>query len=232
MRLPIEASSQDAETISALKPFTMTSAERLWVLLSASRYICDTGIPGDFVECGVWRGGSIMAMASALIDRGETNRQLWLFDTFTGMTDPTERDVEAGTGATAEDLMRSTPAADGNNIWCIASRSDVEANVLSTGYPEENLVFVEGDVVQTLSERVPDSIALLRLDTDWYESTRVGLETLYPRLMPGGICILDDYGHWQGAREAVDEYFAAPGNRPLMLPIDYSGRVFIKPGDR
>ena len=86
----------------------------------------------------------------------------------------------------------------------------------------------EGDVRDTLHERIPDRIALLRLDTDWYESTKLGLEVLYPRLAVGGVCILDDYGHWQGARAAVDEYFAAQGHRPFMHPIDYSGRVFIK----
>ena len=228
-RLPIEASSQDAEIIAALKPFTMTSAERLWVLLSATRYICDSGIRGDFVECGVWRGGSVMAMTHALLGKGFTDRRIWLYDTFTGMTDPTEKDVEAGTGITAEQLLRSTPTGDGNNVWCIAGRSDVETNVLSTGYPRDNLVFVEGDVVETLTQQAPEAIALLRLDTDWYESTRVSLETLYPKLVPGGICILDDYGHWKGARDAVDEYFASTRVRPLMLPIDYSGRIFIKP---
>jgi len=87
---------------------------------------------------------------------------------------------------------------------------------------------VEGDVAQTLTHTVPETIALLRLDTDWYESTRIGLEVLYPRLAVGGVCILDDYGHWQGARKAVDDYFEALGHRPYMHTIDYSGRVFIK----
>ena len=102
------------------------------------------------------------------------------------------------------------------------------ANVRTTGYPFDRFTFVEGDVAQTLRSQVPDRIALLRLDTDWYESTRVGLEVLYPRLSVGGVCILDDYGHWQGARQAVDEYFERLGHRPYMHPIDYSGRVFIK----
>ena len=230
-RLPIEASPDDARLISALKTFTMTSSERLWVLLSATRYICDQGITGAFVECGVWRGGSVMAMATALKGRGVTDRQIWLYDTFAGMTEPTEKDVEAVTGVTATQMLTSTPTGDGNNVWCIAGRADVETNVLSTGYPRDQFVFVEGDVAQTLHQQRPEKISLLRLDTDWYESTRVSLETLYPRLSPGGICILDDYGHWQGARDAVDEYFATSSRRPLMLPIDYSGRIFIKPED-
>lgn len=228
-RLPIEADAADAATIEKLRPFTMTSAERLWSLIAATRYVCDFQIPGDFVECGVWRGGSVMAMAGELAARQESSRHIWLYDTFAGMTSPTQRDIEAGTGIAAVDMLAATEVGDGNNVWCIADRSDVERNVFSSGLAPDRFVFVEGDVGRTLHESAPDQIALLRLDTDWYESTRTSLEVLYPRLVPGGVCILDDYGHWQGAREAVDEYFATSGSRPLMMPIDYSGRIFIKP---
>ena len=227
-RLPLEATPEDAATIAGLRPFTMTSAERLWALINATRYVCDTGVPGDFVECGVWRGGSVMAMAGELASRATRDRSIWLYDTFAGMTEPTERDIEAGTGTTAAQMLQTTDIGDGNNVWCVAGRSDVEQNVYSTNYPQDQFVFVEGDVTQTLSTQRPESIALLRLDTDWYESTRASLESLYPRLSPGGVCILDDYGHWQGARAAVDEYFKERGIRPFMLPIDYSGRLFIK----
>ena len=229
-RLPVEATAADAELIASLRPFTMTSAERLWSLIGAVRYVTDAGLPGDFVECGVWRGGSVMAMAKELNRLSVTDRQIWLYDTYAGMTAPTDFDVEAGTGVTATEMLSTTEIGDGNNVWCVAGRADVEANVRSTGYPFSNFHFIEGDVAQTLQTSVPEKIALLRLDTDWYESTRVGLEVLYPRLVPGGVCILDDYGHWQGARTAVDEYFAAQGHRPYMHPIDYSGRVFIKNG--
>lgn len=227
-RLPIEATDAEAALISSLRPFTMTSGERLWSLLNAVRYVTSEQLPGDFAECGVWRGGSVMAMARELQRLGVTDRRIWLYDTFAGMTDPTEADVEVGTGVTAADMLRSTEVGDGNNVWCVAGRADVEANVRSTGYPFDHFTFVEGDVSVTLHESAPEQIALLRLDTDWYESTRVGLEILYPRLVVGGVCILDDYGHWLGARRAVDEYFAAAGHRPYMHPIDYSGRVFVK----
>ncbi len=227
-RLPIEATAQDAALIASLKPYTMTSSERLWSLVNAVRYIVDEQIPGDFAECGVWRGGSVMAMALELARLDAADRRIWLYDTFSGMTQPTTADVEAGTGASAEDLMSTTDVGDGNNVWAHASRADVEANLATTGYPADKLLYVEGDVAVTLRESVPDTIALLRLDTDWYESTRLGLEVLYPRLVVGGVCILDDYGHWQGARTAVDEYFAVQGVRPFMHPIDYSGRLFVK----
>ena len=229
MRLPIEATVADAELISSLRPYTMTSGERLWSLLNAVRYVIDEGLPGDFAECGVWRGGSVMAMAKQLSALGVNDRRIWLYDTFAGMTAPTGADVEAGTGITAETMLADTAVGDGNNVWCVAGLSDVQANVRSTGYPFDQFTFVEGDVAVTLQQSVPESISLLRLDTDWYESTKLGLEILYPRLVVGGVCILDDYGHWEGARTAVDEYFATSGQRPFMHPIDYSGRVFIKP---
>ena len=228
-RLPGDATAADAAVIAALRPYSMTSAERLWTVLNAVRYVVAEGVPGDIVECGVWRGGSMMAAAGELLRQGDTSRRLWLYDTYAGMTDPTSADVETGTGVTAAQMLTSTPVGDGNNVWCLAGLADVEANMRSTGYPMDQVSFIEGDVALTLNATSPTRIALLRLDTDWYESTKVSLEVLYPRLTVGGVCILDDYGHWEGARKAVDEYFAARGPRPLMHPIDYSGRVFIKP---
>ena len=228
-RLPGDATTADASFIASLRPYSMTSAVRLWSLLNAVRYVVAEGIPGDIVECGVWRGGSMMAAARELLTLGVTDRRIWLYDTYAGMTAPTSADVEADTGVTAAEMLAATPMSDGNNVWCVAGRADVEANMRSTRYPFSQFEFVEGDVAQTLHASTPTSIALLRLDTDWYESTRVALEVLYPRLAVSGVCILDDYGHWQGARQAVDEYFDTHGPRPLMHPIDYSGRVFLKP---
>ena len=227
-QLPVEATQRDAELIASLKPFTMTSSERLWSLMNAVRHVVDNGVAGDFVECGVWRGGSVMAMALELSSLGATDRRIWLYDTFAGMTAPTGADIEAGSGVTAETMLEQTPIGDGDNVWCVAGRPDVESNIRSTGYPFEKFYFVEGDVAETLKSEFPQTISLLRLDTDWYESTRVELEVLYPRLSVGGVCIFDDYGHWQGARRAVDEYFEKLGHRPYMHPIDYSGRVLIK----
>ena len=228
IRLPVEATTADTELIASLRPFTMTSPERIWSLMNAVRYLQDQKVPGDFVECGVWRGGSVMAMAKTLLQLGEPNRDLWLYDTFEGMTPPSSKDVEAVTGRTAEKLLESTPVSDGDNVWCVADLTDVQRNIASTGYPYSQTNFIKGDVAQTLQDQFPREIALLRLDTDWYESTKVELEVLYPLLNVGGVCILDDYGHWQGARAAVDEYFNDLGHRPYMHPIDFSGRVFIK----
>jgi O-methyltransferase len=229
-RLPIEATARDRSIIEQVRPFTMTSSERIWSLLRAVDYLHANEIVGDFVECGVWRGGSVMAMALRLQQLGATDRKLWLYDTFQGMTPPTDRDVEAVGGVSADALLKNTAVGNGNNVWCVADLPDVQMNLAKTSYPEQLVNFVEGDVSQTLLEKSPDSISLLRLDTDWYDSTQKELEVLYPKLVPGGVCILDDYGHWLGARAAVDEYFSGQAVKPLMLPIDFSGRIFIKPG--
>ncbi len=118
--------------------------------------------------------------------------------------------------------------ADAESVWCIASLQEVRHNMQATGYPSGQIHYIEGRVEETIPAQIPDSIALLRLDTDWYESTRHELEHLYPRLVEGGVLVLDDYGHWQGARQAVDEYFAQAGHRPLLQRIDYSGRLAVK----
>lgn len=227
--LPIEATEGERSIIERVQPFTMTSDERIWSLLRAIRYIHDCSIEGAVVECGVWRGGSMMAAALQLLALESSNRDLWLYDTYTGMTQPTSEDKETTSGVSAKKLLEMTDIGDGNNVWCVADETDVRSNMMSTGYPTDRTRFIKGDVAQTLQEHAPSSIALLRLDTDWYASTKAELELLYSRLAPGGVCILDDYGHWQGARQAVDEYFASNPPRPLMVPIDFSGRIFTKP---
>lgn len=207
----------------------MTSYERIWALIRAIEYISRQPIKGDIVECGVWRGGSMMAAALKLRELQDSNRTLWLYDTYEGMTPPTAEDREAVSGRSALSLLETTAIGDGDNVWCVADESDVRANMQKTRYPEDRIRFIKGDVSETLTDNKPDAIALLRLDTDWYASTRSELEQLYDRLTPGGICILDDYGHWQGARQAVDEYFVEHPPRPLLIPIDFSGRIFTKP---
>jgi len=221
-------SSGDAEIWNEVKQFTMTSQMRVQALISAVRYVVDNDIPGDFVECGVWRVGSAMAIAKVLVDLGVQDRRIWLYDTFEGMTPPTVEDLETLTGNRAIDLLNSTQVDDGNNVWCVASITDVKSNLRETGYPPELLKFIKGDVGATLYQESPKSIALLRLDTDWYESTAIELEVLYPLLSQGGVCIIDDYGHWAGAKKAVVEYFAKNPPSPLLSRIDYTGRLLVK----
>ena len=208
---------------------TMTSLERMHALWSATRYIVDNRLPGDFVECGVWRGGSVMLMAATLLQLGDTSRRLWLYDTFGGMTAPTADDVQAMSGRAASEILGEHARTPDDPFWGIASREVVERNLRGTGYPFERFHLVEGDVMATLPSTAPEQVALLRLDTDWYTSTRHELEQLYPRLVRGGVLIIDDYGYWRGARKATDEFLATLHPRPLLQRIDYTGRICVKP---
>ena len=209
--------------------FTMTSRQRLWSLVNSIGYLHEHRIDGDLVECGVWRGGSMMAAAYELLRRSDL-RDLWLFDTFSGMSEPTPIDRRTGEEAESAHSRWRREQEGPVNQWCYASLEDVSANLRSTGYPVERMHFVKGRVEDTLrgERRLPEAIALLRLDTDWYESTLVELEVLYPRLVDRGVLIIDDYGEWQGARRAVDEYFERLGPRPLLHYIDRTGRIAIK----
>jgi O-methyltransferase len=225
--LPIDFGTQDAEIIARVKPYTYTTNERIVALTNAIRYLIQAKIPGDIVECGVWRGGSMMAAALALKETGHLDRNLYLFDTYEGMSKPTESDVNiAGESAAAkfETMAHSTNGSQ----WCLAALDEVKKNMALTGYPNEHLRFVKGRVEDTIPELAPPAIALLRLDTDWYESTRHELVHLFPRLCVGGVLILDDYGHWQGARKAVDEYLAENDISLLLNRIDYTGRIAVK----
>ncbi|MDQ3879541.1 MAG: TylF/MycF family methyltransferase [Chloroflexota bacterium] len=210
----------EMDIIRAVRGHTMTSAERLFALIQAVRYVVAAGIPGAIVECGVWKGGSMMAVAHTLRRLGVADRELYLFDTFEGMTDPGTEDVSY-TGRPA--------AADFSEDWLAVSVEAVREAVTSVGYPADRLHFVKGDVEQTIPGAAPESVALLRLDTDWYASTHHELVHLYPRLASAGVLIIDDYGHWRGARQAVDEYVAETELRLLLNRIDYSGRIAVKP---
>jgi O-methyltransferase len=214
--------------IDRVRPYTMTSPERLYALIEAVRYVSAAGLRGAFVECGVWRGGSMLAAALTLQECGERERELYLFDTFEGMSEPTEADV-AIDGASAATLLRTESRSDPQSAWCYATLDDVQATLAQSGYDGRRVHYVKGKVEETIPAQAPLSIALLRLDTDWYESTRHELEHLYPRLVPGGVLIIDDYGHWAGARKAVDEYLAAQRIPLLLHRIDYTGRMAVKP---
>jgi hypothetical protein len=219
-------------TIRRVRRYTMTTPRRIAALCDSVEHVVRAGVPGAVVECGVWKGGSMMAAALTLMRLGATDRDLYLFDTFQGMPPPTDADVfSAYDGYSPMRHWRRRRRSGGANAWHYVPAGEVREALLSTGYPPERVHLVEGRVEDTLPAAAPREIALLRLDTDWYESTRHELEHLYPRLSPGGVLILDDYGHYQGARRAVDEYFAETGERrPLLTRIDYTGRVGVKAG--
>jgi hypothetical protein len=220
-----EADQRIAERV---RDRTMTTPASVWALVAAVRYVVEAGVPGDIVECGVWRGGSMMATAYALQEQDATERHLHLFDTFEGMPEPTHQDV-SWSGARASDLMATETGRSGELLWARASLEDVTEGMRSTGYPDERIHYLRGKVEDTIPDAAPPAISLLRLDTDWYESSKHELEHLYPRLSPGGILILDDYAFWRGAGQATDEYFAQHPPRPLLTRVDDSGlRIAVK----
>jgi O-methyltransferase len=209
-----------------VQPFTMTSKERIFALRKSVEYIVKHEIPGAIVECGVWKGGSMMAIARTLLESGNHERVLYLFDTFEGMPEPSDIDRSfQGEGAS---YLLERSSKESSPVWAFSPLAEVKQNMQSTGYDEKKVIFVRGNIEETVPLHAPDQIALLRLDTDWYESTFHELTHLFPRLSIGGVLIIDDYGHWKGARAAVDRYLAEHNVKVLLARIDYTGRMCVK----
>lgn len=221
----------EKQIIAEVRMLTMVSTERLLANMDSVEYAVRRGIPGAIVECGVWRGGSVLAMIRVLQRLGVTDRDVYLYDTFEGMTVPTEEDTSPFEKPAAE-TWAETP--EGVTPWPWAFDSGiydldfVRKAIHSSGYPEERIHFVQGPVEDTMPGTLPESIAVLRLDTDWYTSTLHELVHLYPALSPGGVLIIDDFGHWEGARRAVEEYFSTTAKPILLARTDYSGRIGVK----
>ena len=212
------------------KPYTMTSIERMYALYKGVEYVIKNNIQGDFVECGVWKGGSSMLIAKTLLKFGVTDRTIWLYDTYEGMSEPTENDKDIF-GTSANTLLKKASKNDQASVWCYSSLDEVKSNLATTLYPGNQIKFIQGKVEDTIPNHIPGgSIALLRLDTDWYESTKHELIHLFPLLAKTGVLIIDDYGHWAGSKKAVDEYIDQNKISLFLSKIDYSGRIGIKVG--
>jgi hypothetical protein len=170
-------------------------------------------------------------MIATLQDLALQTRDIYLFDTFEGMTAPTDHDLSESGQPALEEWEQAQ--RDRSHPWQehfgpeVFSEDSVRAIVVATGYPDDRVHFVRGDVLLTIPESAPAEISILRLDTDWYESTRHELEHLFPRLATGGVLIIDDYGHWRGCRRAVDEYFSTR-EQLLLHRVDYTCRVAVK----
>lgn len=213
-------------SVRRCKPYTMTSVERMYALWQAVEHVERHDVPGDIVECGVWRGGSSMLAALATTHFANPSRHLWLFDTFKGMTDPGPNDVYDDGTPIESDWCRHADPRD--PLFAYASLEEVQRNVARTKYPGNLVTFVQGKVEETIAEAPVERISVLRLDTDWYASTKLELALLWGRLSPNGVLIIDDYGHFPGARRAVDEFFSGRPDAPLLHRVDYTGRVAVK----
>jgi O-methyltransferase len=220
--VPKDFTPADADLWRLVSPFTMTSPAAVYVLADAVRYVVANRIPGAFVECGVWKGGR-MTIAKTLNELGVTDVDLYLFDTYDGMAEPTKADVSR------EGLTAVEYGAREGDDWATASLELVQSAMRSVPYDQQRIHYVKGKVEDTVPDSAPEQIALLRLDTDWYESTKHEFVHLYPRLVPGGVLIIDDYAYWRGSGTATDEYFRAEGINPFLIRIDTDGRrVAIK----
>jgi hypothetical protein len=204
------------------RDYSMTGKDAMFALYQSVRYVVESEVEGAIVECGVWRGGSALLAALTLREL-ESERPIFLYDTFEGMTPPSARDIDVE-GGHADDYIERY-GDDGK--WCYAGLEEVEATFRQHGFGAE-VSLIKGDVANTLRTHAPSgSVSLLRLDTDWYDSTKLEMEILYPKLSVGGVLIIDDYGHWQGSRAAVDEYFAHT-RRPLLNRVNNQVRLAIK----
>ncbi len=224
---PSDFTQEEIEIIKSVKDYTLTIARRIKALINSVHYIVDNKIEGSIVECGVWKGGSIMAAAKTLMSLNNFDRNLYLFDTFEGMTDPTDFDISVRNEKAFEVMQKAKVKGDELTL-SIVSLDQVKKAVFSTGYPKEKFHLIKGKVEDTLQKQAPQKISLLRLDTDWYESTKNELIYLFPRLAKGGVLIIDDYGYWTGSKKAVDEYFNEKNIPFLINRIDSSGRIGVK----
>lgn len=210
----------------------MVSPERLFSLVLACRWVIDNDIPGDFVEAGVWRGGASILVGLWLQQHSIVDRKIWLYDTFAGMTEPEVGDVRSRDGKTFDQIRVDHELAGlgDDGIAAYAPLDLVKQNFQEAGLNPDSVIFVVGDVEKTLlvARNLPDTISILRLDTDWYASTSAELNVLYPKLSRNGVLLVDDYGYFEGSRRAVDEYFELR-KRPFFLLDDEYGRTGLKP---
>ncbi len=226
----VEAKNDEINLLEISSKYSMTSLLRRWALINSIKHVKNKNIEGDFVECGVWKGGNLIIFNN-LINKYKLNKKIFAYDTYTGMSEPTVFDKNI-LNVDAKKEWEINKKTDNINLSfnCYSSLDEVKNNIKKNSYNEnslENLNFIKGKVEETLQskENLPEKISILRLDTDWYESTKVELEVLYPRLVKNGILIIDDYGHWKGARKAVDEYFK--DKKIVKHYIDFSCRMII-----
>lgn len=216
------------DAVRIVRGHSMCSFERLATLWQQVRYLDRCRVEGSLVECGTWRGGAVGMMALAHMRSGSVpSRPLHLFDSFEGLPEPTTAD---GTKAVAYSKGRSSGVLD--SIGACEAPLEDNRELLETviGYPAELTVYHVGWFQESVPRDAPDlgSIALLRLDGDWYESTAVCLEHLYPLVVTGGVVVVDDYGHWEGCKRAVDEFMSGRDEPILLNHLDYTGRSWVK----
>ncbi|MCE0498127.1 MAG: TylF/MycF family methyltransferase [Methylacidiphilales bacterium] len=224
-KFPIWIEKDFITFLKACRGNTLVPWEALHMNYQAAKWVTRYHIPGDVVECGVFRGGSILMMAKTIQASENTpDRCFWLYDTFEGMSAPDDRDISLL--GPAHDSYKGSLRKDGTSNWCRVDIDAVKA-LLAEHTVGLKTAFVKGKVEDTLNyaDNLPKVISILRLDTDFYESTKKEMEVLYPLLADGGVLIADDYLMWLGSRQAIDEYFSNNNIKPSFFIDPQSGRI-------
>tara|TARA_E500000178_G_C16992251_1_gene741407 strand:+ start:122 stop:838 length:717 start_codon:yes stop_codon:yes gene_type:complete len=219
-----EISNEYHGLIKLCQNYSMTTYERMWSLIQSCNYVFEKNISGDFVECGVWKGGNIILMKE-MMKKNQNFKKIFCYDTFEGMPRPSKEDAKYN-GKDALNIFNEHK--EKNKGFCSSPLEEVKENIIRSSGNIDDILFIEGMVEKTLLDEsnLPEKISILRLDTDFYESTKIEMEILFPRLVNNGILIIDDYGFWKGAKQAIDEYFK--DKKPFLIRIDHSCRLLIK----
>lgn len=213
-RIPFDRARRDGGEDWPLCGYTMIGRARLDNLQHCLETALADGVPGDFIETGVWRGGACMLARAVLDAHGARDRTVWLADSFVGLPRPRY----AGDGA---DISGSRLLA--------VSEEQVRRNFARFGLLGGNVRWLPGWFHETLPGAPIDRLAVLRLDGDLHSSTTEALTHLYHRVSPGGFVIVDDYLSWPDCGRAVREFLDRIGEQPQLVPIDHNG-VFWRKG--
>jgi O-methyltransferase len=197
---------------------TMIGTKRLDNVVDACVTAVLDGVPGDFVETGVWRGGTTILMRGVLAALGDTERQVWVADSFEGLPVPDGEAYPADEGL------------DWSHVEVLKVGADaVRANFERYGLLDERVHLLEGWFCDTLPEAPIERLSVLRLDGDLYQSTMDALVSLEPKVSSGGFVLVDDYGGWEPCRAAVDDYRSAQGITAPIHTVDWTGVWWRKP---
>ncbi len=212
------------------------SPEAIVSLIRAVQYIVNNGIPGAFVECGVWHGGGAAVMIRTLLGMAARHdssrvREVFLYDTFQGFPRPDDRDFEYEVGPALNQwlIQQTEPYGDKGSMWMNVCIEEVIGNIERWCQPYPLAHFVQGMVEDTIPRQLPHEIALARLDTDFYQSTLHELNHVWPVLASGGVLIIDDYGCFAGSKQATDEFLDTFRWRPYLHRVDEHVRLIVKP---
>ena len=220
---------QEKKSINKILSLTMVSDENIEFLISAIRYVKKNKIKGYYVETGIWKGGLSILSYLTFTNKNKNKMKFFLFDTFEGMPKPSKYDKKLNKDLSQvfDKWEKKIKTSEG---WNLSPINEVQKNIIKLcGKKSLNdFNFIKGKVENTLKikKNLPKKICLLRLDTDFYNSTKAELDYLFNKVSKGGIIIFDDYSNWLGAKKAIDDFLK--NKKYLLCKIDNNSRFIIK----